>query len=209
MAFPTTGVLDDFTRADAATLGANWTANPTGSAGRHRVASNQAKRETGTANTADYYSVNTYGPDCECYVTMDVLAPDDWGGTISGGIFVRLVNPGAGTADGYRHSFRGSDSHTLFRYDNGTATALGADFSVSGADGDSFGLEAVGSTIKAYHKPSAGSWTEVASRTDGTYSAAGFLALAMFDGSDNLRFDDFGGGTIPAGGPNQRFMWMP
>lgn len=190
MAFPTTTLLDDFDRADASDLGADWSANPTESASNLAISSNQAKRSGTNQSCANYYNPATYGPDVEAYFTIGANLT----GTTNTGVICRLTTPGAGTADGYRLSVV-NNILRVFRYDNGSATQLGSDISVTTATGDSFGIWAIGGQLLVYQKASGGSWTWRGVRSDATYSAAGYLALATFDQIDQARFDNFSGGT--------------
>jgi hypothetical protein len=48
--------------------------------------------------------------------------------------------------------------------------------------------------ITVYYKAAAGSWTSLGTRTDSSYTGAGYVGLTMYYYSDR-RLDDFGGGT--------------
>lgn len=202
MAFPTTSVLDDFNRANSASLGANWT-NPvfTGNPSP-RIVSNAmgpAGDDSGTVYCDAYWSASTFGPDSECWVTVSASNTNK-----GREIYVRLTGLD-GSPSGYS-AFAAdisgtSNNWTLNRYDNGTFVQLGAAFTQSVAAGDSIGLEMIGSSLVFYYKAAAGSWASVTSRTDATYSGAGNIALALQQGSGTSnRFDDFGGGTVVVGG---------
>ena len=76
------------------------------------------------------------------------------------------------------------------------------------SNGDSFGLRVNGTSITSYHKPVAGSWTQLETVTDATYSGAGFTGFYMPGNFLNNTatnpgyYDDFGagpntGGTFP------------
>lgn len=56
-------------------------------------------------------------------------------------------------------------------------------------------MSAFGNTLTAWHKPAGGIWTLVRQALDSTYPGAGYIALDTT--SNMVRFDDFGGGTIP------------
>jgi hypothetical protein len=83
----------------------------------------------------------------------------------------------------------------VYRVDDNSNTLLGSSFSQAFTDGDSIGITHVGSTITIYFKSGAGSWTSLGTRTDGTYTGAGRIAIGGFD-STSLTFDDFGGGAL-------------
>jgi hypothetical protein len=64
--------------------------------------------------------------------------------------------------------------------------------------GDKVGMEIVGSTIAAYAYQS-GAWTQLGTRSDGAYTAAGKIGVRLSDSGANSRIDDFGGGTVAGG----------
>lgn len=183
-AFPTTGILDSFTRADGA-IGAPWSGHPTGDyAADLAVLSNKA----GGAPGGDLFQDATHGPDCEAYVT--IASP---GNDLDYRIFARMT---AANGNGYcANVYVGNPVGTnplirLYRVTGGVRTLI-ASTSSAWASGDSLGLQIVGSNIAAWRKPSAGAWASVLSVTDSTYSATGFVGL----GADNVgSCDDFGGG---------------
>lgn len=77
------------------------------------------------------------------------------------------------------------------KYDGSASVSLRAAV-VSASAGDSFGFSAVGTTLRLFHKPVNGSWTQIgADVVDSTYSS-GYLGLE-FDESVS-RIEDFGGG---------------
>lgn len=199
MAFPTTAVIDDFNRANSGSLGSNWGADPFNFAGANfDVLSNQAVGNN-SAYCANYWSAATFGADSEVYVTC-VTKPTNGGDWALG---ARIVNPDTTGVDGYRlqvDSDAGTDEWKVQRVDNGVVTQLGATATQEIASGDAVGLEVIGTTVKAYYKASGGSLSEVASRTDATYSAAGNISLEAFDNGGDPVFDDFGGGTVVGGG---------
>lgn len=207
MAFPTTGLIDNFDRADATTLGANWTTFITVFTGArsHDIVTNECKAVDVGAQQ-DYYNVATYGPDCEAYITVRAVASANEGF----GLFLRLVNIGSGATDGYLLKAikqTGTDTWEIYRIDNAATTLLGA--TVTGPEfavGDQIGFEAIGSTLKGYHKPAAGSWTEVLARTDATYSAAGRIGIQSDDQPAVL--DDFSGGTVVSSSSAQNMLLL-
>ena len=211
MSFPSTGVIDDFNRADSATLGASYTARPLNdiASASLDIVSNAAT--SGATFESNWRNTGTYGPDTE--VTSTVKASftntsDGEGGWLvtSGMLLLRLASPGTASVDGYSLTYEGGPDMgyvaTFFRIDNGVITGLGATAFATGGilAGDVFGLEAAGPTLKAYRKPSAGAWGQLnTSRTDSTYTAAGYIGLwgQSWDPTAS-QFDDLGGGTITA-----------
>src|SRR3990167_6494351 len=205
MPFPTTGVLDNFNRGNAESLGASWTANWwfTGTEQTQDILSSQAADDDQFSVGGDYYNVATYGPDGEVHCTINAIDDADGSAYLLG---LRITTPGNSTTDAYRIVLTNMASdHTvqIQRGDNTVWTQLGASItSDTFVVGDGLGLEAktAGSTIKAYRR-SSGTWSEIGSRTDATYEGAGYVGLGMYrEGSVRLLVDDFGGGAVVAGG---------
>jgi hypothetical protein len=179
MDFPSTPVLDNFNRANGP-LGANWTGYefPGATIISNRVDSN-ASSTGGRAWTAA-----TFGPDCESYLTV----ADNNGGTPTVAAGARLRQLGNLTTDGYIHQ-QVSGTSTIQRYDDGALTQIGASVTATFAAGDKIGITASSSTLTGYKNSGS-----IISRTDSTYSAAGYVSLECQQGSTAV--DDFGGGSI-------------
>jgi hypothetical protein len=204
MAFPTTSVLDDFNRADGLLVdtGTNWS-NDTFNYGAGSTAltivSNVAAPTNASYGEA-YWDVGTFGPDSEAYGTITTLPHE--GGDM--GLAICVQSPDTTGADGYRLIYKrlaGTDTVEIRRVDNGNnpGTLIGSITSQEIAAGDSLGLEKIGSTVAAYYKAAAGSWTLLTSGTDSTYGT-GFIGLYSFSTGTNGRWDNFGGGTVVGGG---------
>lgn len=182
MAFPTTGILDDFDRADEGPPpSASWT-GPWLQADELKVVGNQC-----TSNGAGdaYWNPETFGPDTEAFDTLRSAATTDLG--------IRLTTPGAGTTDGYmvRHL---SSSLRAFRVDDAILTQLGASLTDSSSGiGDKFGAEMIDSDLVLL-VTIAGVWTPMLTRSDATYATDGYIGI-HHTGSTGL-VDDFGGGTV-------------
>lgn len=188
MAFPTTGVLDNFNRADSSGLGASWTGSLWAGEPTFDIVSNAAKS---AANyRSNYYNVSTFGPDAECYAT--------WSGG-RGWLYVRVNGTGA-TLNAYGCRAETTvGTNAIIRIDNGVETVLGAAFAIP-TSGDQVGISAVGSTITCYYNG-----VSQATRTDATYSASGYLG---FEGAGTCVFDNFGGGTIVTATTAQNLMLL-
>lgn len=187
MAFPSVGALDDFNRANQNPPSSSWSAiTPLGNLA---VVSNQCKANA-AGNCGNYWNVQTFGPDCEAYITIVTK-----GGT---GDSATIVARGQGTSsgltiDGYAVNWTvaaGTDSIVIQRIDNGAPTTLDT-ISQEMNNGDQLGIKIIGDTIEAYVNGSL-----VGSATDSTYSAAGDLAVLVVNTTFVL--DDFGGGTAYA-----------
>lgn len=195
MAFPSASVLDDFNRAnEGPPPSANWTTDFDGSgAAGLKVVSNQCA-PNGTGACSGYWNAATFGPDCECYVTVATVGAS----TNVLHLYARLASVGTAGVDGYSVQLAkaaGTDTLKLYRLDNGVHTQLGATVSQEFASGDSLGMDVTGTTVQLWYKSGAGAWTSLATRTDATYSAGGNLAV-LTTGSTTWRLDNFGGGTV-------------
>jgi len=203
--FPTLGVLDNFDRANATTVGAGWTLCYTyGGAGDWGISSNQLYSPETDTWAVYYFNASTYGPDTECYMTLATTA-GDW--TDSMNLFVRVQSPGS-NFDGYDVNYyfaqTGGGNHdwwTIEEITDHVTTAMGAGVEDRITNGDKMGIEIIGRVITAYKYESA-AWSAVLTRTDVAspyYDDAGYVA-AYIPANTTARYDDFGGGTIVAAG---------
>lgn len=184
MAFPTTGVLDDFDRAnEGPPPSSNWTSAIEGSGGGHSVLSNQMKANS--TPSSNWWNAAQFGPDCEVHLEIVTFSNGSY-------VWIRIQSPGSAAVDGYL-VFIATTTITTYRCDNGGFTQLGASDSVTYSNGDSVGLEAIGTDISVYRK-TGGSWgAAVQSRSDATYST-GFIGVRS--PSISSIWDNFGGGTV-------------
>lgn len=198
MAFPVNGVLDAFTRADASTLGANWSSffADGANSGNQAIVSNQLYQQHGGFSnyTGMYWNPSTFGADSESYFTI-VTKPND-SSNDKPVIMARIRQPGNSTYDSYGVTYFDSNGGVFIqRADNSVGTQLGATISQANNNGDKIGIEIIGSTISAYYNTGSG-WTNIGSRVDATYADAGYIGFYIPGNTTNGRFDDFGGGTI-------------
>ena|SRR3990167_332429 len=194
MAFPTTGTLDNFNRADEDPLtgGGNWGSVPVFVGyDLHRIISNQVASGGDTSVSSTTYWASATNANCEVWCDVPVAPANSTDSYVS--LMLRLAQPNS-SADGYLAEFLYDGTLTIYRIDNETLTALGAsvDFGTFG-NNDAVGFEASGSTLKAYYKASGGSWVEQLSRTDSTYGAGGFIGL-FTRRTAATRVDNFSGG---------------
>lgn len=191
MAFPLTGILDDFDRADAGDLGANWTANPwNGAEVEPQIISNRAASAgAGVVNSHAWWNVAQYGPDCEVYITLSVT------GSQEHGVFFRIQNPVTASADGYRAFHFTDNNYYLYRVDDTVNTQLGASVTQSADADDQVGVAMIGSTYRLYFSNEGAGFVEIATRTDATYLLAGYLGFETGANTSN-RQDNFGGGSL-------------
>jgi len=192
MAFPTTGLLDNFNRADENPIGnGNWSGPIWSGDNQLRVASNQCAPQTSGPWHNSYWSAAQFG-NCEVYATVPTVgATDD-----DLNLYVRIASPGGAGLDcyifaiGYQAS--PSNNSVIYRVDNTTLTQLGASLTVDLDAAEKIGFECNGSSLTAYLFES-GAWASQASRTDSTYSS-GYIGAEIEN--NTARLDDFGGGTI-------------
>lgn len=205
MAFPTTAALDTFNRANGA-LGANWTANPTndGSAA-FTIISNAAQGAAATdSGDASYYNVATYGPNAEAWVDL----PTGPNGFFELSVFLRIAQPSAvaSTADGYQVFITGTAAGasyavdlSIYRIDNAVQTELGStQTGLTFTAGNGFGASVRGSTIQAFSGTGASWPTFGDSRTDATYTSAGYIGMTLFESFRTATINNFGGGVALA-----------
>lgn len=197
MPFPTTGVLSTFTGADGTTPPTGFSREPLndGTTGGFKIASNTALVVASVeAYEMVWWPADTFGPDLEAWVDLAVAPGDAY-------FYLpfRITTPSdsASTADGYLLELINSGTLTFYRVDNGVSTPIGSSQSVTGVStGDALGVEAVGDTFQAYKRVS-GVWSTLgATRTDSTYTGAGYIGFGVYDPSgSSAAFDNFGGGT--------------
>jgi hypothetical protein len=213
VAFPVTGTLDSFDRANSATLGANWTKNIIGAGATDiKLDTNRAYPDALNATVTAWWNPAQFGADCEAYVTYPSGAAgfDDFDQTweTDAWLFFRIQSPGSAAADGY--TFVSYDTGNpgiglgavFHRIDNGALTKLGNTYpAATVAAGEKRGISIVGNTMSWYYNTT-GTWVSGGTtRTDSTYAAAGYIGIGASRtnvGAAVPAMDDFGGGTITA-----------
>lgn len=198
--FPTTSVLDNFDRANANNLGANWSTlyNWSGST-NYGIISNTCYNDLVSNYSSFYYNVSTYGADCEAFWTLSTK----WAGTPSDimSVHLRAKEPGA-NFDGYQVAVEMNSSpedFTLYRDDNHVSTSIAGPIEQAFSAGDKLGGEIIGDSLTGYIY-TGGAWSAVINDTDATYSLAGYIGFYGTGSDVDWRIDDFGGGTVVAAG---------
>ena len=201
MAFPTTGLIDDFLRSNSPTLGLSWVegdCEPDEPAGDYfAIASNTASNDSGISSSARWNGA-TYGPDCEVYATMSSVPVLDGDRFM---LYARIVQPGNDTFDGYALCLRLTGAQLefrLIRWDNGVRTDI-ATQAVTFVAGNKMGLEIIGSTLKGY-RFNGSVWSQEITVVDANHGAAGYLGFGDSLGDGPMTIDDFSGGTVAAAG---------
>ena len=194
MAFPTTGLLDDFNRAAENPLGnGTWLGPLTSGLVQMSVGSGGSANRAIPASAAQgnsYWSAATFGPDMEVYGE----APAIGGAGEFIDLYLRQVDMGLSTRDGYRLAVVFSSSWSLRRVDNNADTVIATATQLF-STGDSLGFEVIGSALKGYLK-TAGVWSLIISATDATYNSASTIGFGSK--SQNSHWDNFSGGTVVA-----------
>lgn len=188
MPAPSTSILDAFTRADSGTLGASWGTNVHSGWPTFAIVTNAASN--GASAFHSNYWATSLGADQEAYCTVT--------STDMPKIICRMSNPGA-SPNYYEFSYDGAGNAYLIKQVSGIGrTQMGSNIFITINVGDSIGIQAQGSTVRAYHKPSAGAWTLVGERTDSDIPNGGFIGFTA-SGAALVTLDDFGGGTLSSG----------
>lgn len=206
MSFPTTSVVDNFNRAnEGPPPSASWKAVDDLWGGM-KVVSNGCKAGTGNSINGAVLTTAASSADSEAYMTISTKP----GTGSSAGVLLRgkdMTGSGAVAPDGYEIEWSDDDGNgtvetiAVYRMDNGSFTKLGASISRTCSNGYKLGASMAGSTIEVFTDEGAG-WTSRGTRTDSTYTAAGYYGIQFYEGtaSPTAVADDFGGGAIVAGG---------
>ncbi len=214
-AFPTTGLIDDFNRANENPLSeaGNWESPPIpgggGSCETFKLVSNAIQDDStadGCGSGQAYWEV-VFGPGVEVYASF----PTVWNAAGSDGWFWLNGNaePTAAT-DGYRCYFfydTGSWKYGCDRHDNTVATNISADtVGPTLGSGDKLGVELTAAGLFTwYHFPSGGAWGVASGPTpftDTTYTT-GHIGISKGFNDTTSIVDDFSGGTIVASGTSR------
>jgi len=191
--FPQTSILDNFNRLNGS-LGAEWSSDPLNEEVSEPSLSSQVCRSS-TGVHAAYYSAQSFGPDCEVYIT--IVSHDFWSlQPESLSLLVRLQDPATAGVDGYEIKFTANSLDVqATRISTGASLGDGGDIP-SLAEDDKVGVRIVGDCIQAYHQPAGGNWSLVASWTDNNVSGSGYLGIEIYPIGGYRYCDNFGGGDI-------------
>ena len=180
MALPAT---DDFNRADASTLGTNWTL----SKNTWGIDTNRAK-PTAVDNCRAFWNADTFGNDQ--YSQAKVVSATNYFGVV-----VRCSGSG-GTENNY-HWVAGTGFTGINKVINGSETQLQALDALS-TDNDVIRLEVSGTTLQAYRNGSTyGTSVTDSAVASGSAGLFGFAAVTPF-------LDDWEGGNLGGGAATTR-----
>jgi len=206
MPFPSTSILETFTDTDGVDLtvhSSNWSILGA-SLG---ITDGEIQGNAGTESTGDsanYWNVANFGPDCEVYATISTKPADDRSSYLG----LRMKDETA-SFGGYAvglNAFAGTDTFGIYRIDNAVATLLGSAVNQEITNGDACGLQARSGTLELFYKATGGNWTSLTIQADSTYPNAGKIAVIWL--TNTVRLDDFGGGSIPEMSPYMRRIRM-
>jgi hypothetical protein len=191
VAGPLTPILDDFDRPDG-DLGANWEVWD----GEGGIVDGALVSVNGEGMGASWLA-DTFGPDIEIY--CDIVH-------VGAGFSLQFTHD---DVTGYIVEVRDGFSK-ISRLDGdedvgGAQVLLGASIDVVFADGDACLLRRRGDQIELW-KRHGGTWTLVATRTDDTYTAAGYVLSVVLNDDSSETVDNFGGGTLLVPSPIARLI---
>jgi hypothetical protein len=179
---------DLFNRANASTLGANWSTGP----GSHAagILSNQATNNTGAADCVEYWSANSFNNDQFSNATLVAI---NAGTNDFSGIIVR-----ASATDFVVFQInKSTTSFQIIWYNGGAFTQIGSSYTYSGdPTGSILLLTVIGKTYTGYINGVA-----VITGTNNSTPATGSCGISMSGNNANQSlFDNWIGGNIITGG---------
>jgi hypothetical protein len=196
MAFPSTGILDNFSGSDETPISTNWSGPIISGQGQNRKITNRMLGQAAAAHGGSYYDVATYGPDCEVYGTYASFLNN--GNYIS--LLARGANMNSASVDGYYLEVMkeaGTDTFKVQVIVAGTFTQLGATENQDVSAGDVIGMRIEGSLISVFLNGNL-----LTQRTDSQVTAAGSLGVEIFGNTASNWLTDFGGGDYVAPTPD-------
>jgi hypothetical protein len=189
MAFPVTPIIDTFTGTDGTSPPSNnWINNYNGL----RILSNRCAGTANDWNTATRNNGLVLVPGAiEMYADVPVL-PDVDGYGIN---FYFTDISGNGYALEYQWVSAGNDTFKFFKMTGYAEDGqLGSTITQNLSAGDSIGFSLINGVLKAYRKPSGGSWGQIGSDVnDSTYLPDNQAALGIQ--GTVARVDNFGAGS--------------
>jgi hypothetical protein len=160
---------DSFTRANSSTLGTGWFEFNSGTPSvTWEIFTNQLRSPNAGSPANAHYACTTsaaHTATADAKTTCKRISGTSWDG---GPLVRRQGDAGAGTNTFYYVDVTSATSAQIYREVAGTDTAVGAAITGTFADGDTYAIEASGTTLNFYNNGSL-----VASRTDSNISAAG------------------------------------
>jgi len=195
--FPTTGILDNFNRANENPLDVTlWPTQPIYAGdGKLQIQGNEMLK-SGASSWGGGAWHQTFAANQEVYITISTLGT---GTKLRFALDARVQNPGTSTYSAYSLIYNdggGGDKINMYRIDNTAYTQLGASLATGQVYvvGDKVGFELNGSALSGYHYDSTTTtWSLLGSRTDTTYNLSSQIGYEHFS---NKKCDDFSGGVV-------------
>lgn len=207
MAFPTTAVLDNFNAGASQNLTARagWGTSP--------FLTTQTTYASDSTPTQAEILVTTGGnnwgtltwSDMEAFVTLTTFTPASNSLTICARIQVFGASP---TYYGVQLAASGVTDLQIVKLVAGTPTGIGTLQSQTFTNGDSVGIDVIGTQIRSYYKIGAGAWTLKDTVTDSSITGAGAIGFRNHF-IITTRVDNFGGGSLDASGAPARDTHIP
>lgn len=201
----TVPVLDNFTRANSADLGADWDVQPLNdTAIGCSIVSNQVGGSSSYAY--DWYAAATYST-ASGTVEAAVLVPALPGNTFAWWIgLLQQPSNSASTCDGYECSMTtqvtGLKQAIVGRYDNAVYTEIAASLATLVFNaGDTFIVRNNAAGNIRLIRDAAGVETELLAVTSTTYTGAFSIGIGIFDTANTTRLDDFAAGVLAGARP--------
>lgn len=210
--FPSTGIIDNFDRANEDPVTGNWSNNLFGTGFGCQISSNLLTKATGNPGNGCWYNAATYGAAQEVYATM----PNATGHVSTSAL--RLVaclqnSVGTSTTQGYGLRVKKEDAANdiiqIVSFNGESFSNIGNQISQEVDNGDQVGIRIVGdNTIELYFNDAGAGWSLIDSITDSTYTCANTY-LGAYIRSNTFEFDDLGGGTVVTASEETNTLFMP
>ena len=185
MAFPETGILDNFNRAnEGPPPSVNWINDAVGLNGMITV-NNQCAGVSGPGDFNNAWWGTIVNANCEVYTQIPVVP----GANDSSWLFARF-NTNDSLASGYVLEAQPTQI-VLYRQDGGALIPFGVS-AIAVSDGDWIGLGCKDNIITGYYSSDGATWTAIIGAIDATYNNDGYIGFGI-NGTTG-RFDNFGGG---------------
>lgn len=201
--FPQVALLDDFNRANAATLGVNWTADPLSfdSAMPHISGGAAIPAAENTYTEAGFNGFSATDVDIAYDIASIPAIPE--GKSVIYACYARTSGGDTGYWLGLQiNKTGGIDVASVFGWRYMTSAALliiDFNLGIVPSEGDAVGWRVRGTTITAYVRY-AGVWSEIHSISNSDITDAGGVALSLFASStvsfEDLAVDNFSAGTL-------------
>lgn len=198
MAFPTTGILDNFNRANENPIDPPWTNGIYVFDNPLAIDTNALVRPGAAYGSA--FLTGPYGPDVEAWAVVDTPSTDGME------LAVKIANTGGTVTDFYMVHIAGhTGTWQFWKSSGGVQSTISSPFAGVGSmsAGDSFGFEVIGDDLTAYFKPAAGAWSApLFTGNDSEFSGlSGGLGLLFQNAT--WRIDTVGGGDPVTSIPGQ------